>query len=147
MNIRAGVSSSKSAVQTYGLTHVALGVKDPSRAFGFYRKCFGMVAVYRSPDFIQAQTPGSRDVIVFERAAKSGSSGTIAHFGFRLTSPADIDRAAAAVRKAGGVIVEQGEFVPGEPYVFARDLDGYLLEIWYEIPTKIDPPARERRRG
>ena len=138
-----------SAVPTYGLTHIALGVKDPARAFGFYRKVFGMIGVYRSRDFIQAQTPGSRDVLVFERSARglASDSGTIAHFGFRLTSPADIDRAGAAVTKAGGVIVEKGEFVPGEPYLFAKDLDGYMLEIWYELPTPVDPPLPTRTRG
>jgi catechol 2,3-dioxygenase-like lactoylglutathione lyase family enzyme len=137
---------SKSAVPTYGLTHIALGVRDPARAFGFYSSVLGMVAVYRQPDFIQAQTPGSRDVIVFEKTSRrTGRSGTIAHFGFRLTNPLDIDRAAAAVRKAGGTIIEQGEFVPGEPYVFASDLDGYTIEIWYEIPTPIDPPPGRQR--
>lgn len=45
-------------VATYGLAHVALGVKDPARAFRFYRDVFGMVAVYDKPDFVQAQTPG-----------------------------------------------------------------------------------------
>jgi catechol 2,3-dioxygenase-like lactoylglutathione lyase family enzyme len=143
---RAGTA----AVSSYGLTHLALGVKEPARAFGFYRHVFGMVAVYRGPDFIQAQTPGSRDVLVFERSRRRpGTSGAIAHFGFRLTDPADIDRAVAAVRKAGGTIVERGEFVPGEPYVFARDLDGYTSEIWYELPTTVDPPARPagRRRA
>lgn len=135
------------AVSTYGLTHLALGVKDPADAYRFYRDVFGMVAVYRQPDFIQAQTPGSRDVLVFERSSRrTGESGGVAHFGFRLTDPADIDRAAAAVRKAGGTIVEQGEFVPGEPYLFARDLDGYVVEIWYEISTKVDPPGRVVKR-
>ena len=134
-----------SAVPTYGLTHLALGVKDPSRAFGFYRDVFGMVAVYRAPDFIQAQTPGSRDVLVFERSRRrTGMAGGIAHFGFRLTDPSDINHAATAVTKAGGEIIEQGEFVPGEPYLFARDLDGYIVEIWYELPTSVDPPTRQR---
>jgi catechol 2,3-dioxygenase-like lactoylglutathione lyase family enzyme len=129
------------ALKTYGLTHLALGVKDIERAFAFYEAVFGMVAVYRGPDFIQAQTPGARDVIVFERAEKSaGKSGGIAHFGFRLTSPRDIADAAERVRRAGGTITEQGEFVPGEPYLFARDADGYLIEIWYELPTPADPP-------
>jgi catechol 2,3-dioxygenase-like lactoylglutathione lyase family enzyme len=139
--------SRKSTVSTYGLTHIALGVKDPARAFDFYRHVFGMVAVYRNPDFIQAQTPGSRDVLVFERSKRrTGASGGIAHFGFRLTDPADIDRAAGAVRKAGGRLIERGEFVPGEPYLFARDLDGYTLEIWYELPTSVDPSTRARCR-
>jgi len=129
-------------VSTYGLTHLALAVKDPARAFGFYRDVFGMVAVYEQADFLQAQTPGARDVLVFEKSARrTGETGAIAHFGFRLTDPSDIDRAAAAVTKAGGTIVEQGEFVPGEPYLFVRDLDGYMVEIWYELPTKVDPPT------
>lgn len=134
-------------VSTYGLTHLALAVKDPARAFGFYRDVFGMVAVYEQADFLQAQTPGARDVLVFEKSTRrTGETGAIAHFGFRLTDASDIDRAAAAVKKAGGTIVKQGEFVPGEPYLFARDLDGYMVEIWYELPTKVDPPSRAVKR-
>jgi hypothetical protein len=44
------------------------------------------------------------------------------------------------VKEAGGTITETGEFVPGEPYLFAADPDGYTIELWYEIPTPIDPP-------
>ena len=127
-------------VPTYGLTHIALGVPDVSRAFAFYQHVFGMVAVYRDENILQAQTPGTRDVLVFERrdAEARGSDG-IAHFGFRLTDPSTIDHAARLVTAAGGRMQEQGEFVPGEPYLFARDPDGYLLEIWYELPTVVDP--------
>jgi catechol 2,3-dioxygenase-like lactoylglutathione lyase family enzyme len=132
-------------VRTYGLTHIALSVRDPARAFRFYRKVLGAVAVYRGKDFIQAQTPGSRDVLVFERAATgAGRSGGIRHFGFRLTRPGDIADAVRAVKAAGGTILDQGEFVPGEPYVFFRDPDGYEVEIWYEIPTSADPQPRRR---
>src|SRR5262245_2970066 len=120
-------------LSTFGLTHLALRVPDVERSFGFYESVFGMVAVYRSDEFLQAQTPGARDVLVFERSkTKPGKSGSVAHFGFRLTNPADIGAAAAAVKNAGGSIEEQGEFVPGEPFIFARDRDGYLVEIWYE---------------
>jgi catechol 2,3-dioxygenase-like lactoylglutathione lyase family enzyme len=77
---------------------------------------------------------------VFERSERPArSGGPIAHFGFRLTSPDAIDHAAALVTSAGGTVVEQGEFVAGEPYLFARDRDGHLLEIWYELPTPVDP--------
>lgn len=144
------MASRAAAVPTYGLTHLALQVKDPARAMQFYRRVLGMRAVYRSRDFIQAQTPGARDVLVFERSTNgTGDSGGIAHFGFRLTDPADIGRAVTAIRRAGGTILEEGEFVPGEPYVFARDLDGYLIEIWYELPTSVDPvdgAARRKRK-
>jgi catechol 2,3-dioxygenase-like lactoylglutathione lyase family enzyme len=127
-------------IQTYGLTHLALGVKDVDRAFEFYESVFGMVAVFRSEEFLQAQTPGARDVLVFERSTKkSGATGSVEHFGFRLKDPVDIDAAVRAVENAGGTIIERGEFVPGEPYLFARDRDGYLIEIWFEIPTPVDP--------
>ena len=127
-------------IKTFGLTHLALGVPDVERSFGFYESVFGMVAVFRSDEFLQAQTPGARDVLVFEKAkASKGKTGGIAHFGFRLQSAADIGRAAKAVRDAGGSVEEQGEFCPGEPYLFARDRDGYLVEIWFEIPTAVDP--------
>lgn len=127
-------------LSTFGLTHLALRVPDVERAFGFYEAVFGMVPVYRSDDFLQAQTPGARDALVFERSqTRPGETGSVAHFGFRLTNPLDIDAAAVAVADAGGTIEEQGEFCPGEPYIFARDRDGYLVEIWYELPTSVDP--------
>jgi catechol 2,3-dioxygenase-like lactoylglutathione lyase family enzyme len=134
------------SVPTHGLTHVALGVRDVERAFAFYEHVFGMVAVYRGADFLQAQTPGTRDVLVFETAkTKVGTSGGIAHFGFRLVDPKGIQAAVRAIEEAGGTIDQQGDFVPGEPYLFARDLDGYLFEVWFELPTKADPPVTKKR--
>jgi catechol 2,3-dioxygenase-like lactoylglutathione lyase family enzyme len=130
-------------IKTYGLTHLALAVRSVERASKFYRQVFGAVEVYRSDGFVQLQTPGSRDVLVLERKKKgAGRSGGIAHFGFRLQDPKDIGAAARAVKKAGGRIKEQGEFVPGEPYLFATDPDGYEIEIWYELPTPVDPKPR-----
>ena len=127
-------------IKTYGLTHLALGVEDPERALLFYQTVLGVIPVYRENDFIQAQTPGSRDVLVFQKTKRrSRSSGSIAHFGFRLVDPADISAAVRAVEQAGGTVLDHGEFCPGEPYVFFRDLDGYEVEIWYEIPTPVDP--------
>jgi catechol 2,3-dioxygenase-like lactoylglutathione lyase family enzyme len=129
-------------IKTYGLTHVALGVADPERSLAFYAQVLGVVAVYREKDFIQAQTPGSRDVIVFQKTRRrTRSSGSIAHFGFRLVDPTDITAAVHAVEHAGGTVLDQGEFCPGEPYVFFRDLDGYEVEIWHELPTPVDPTS------
>jgi catechol 2,3-dioxygenase-like lactoylglutathione lyase family enzyme len=136
-----------SPVRTFGLTHVALAVRDPQRSLAFYQAVLGVIPVYVQKDFVQAQTPGSRDVLVFERRPRqAGKAGGVAHFGFRLRRPADMAQALVAIRAAGGTIREHGEFVPGEPYVFFADPDGYEVEIWYELPTPVDPPGSRAAR-
>jgi catechol 2,3-dioxygenase-like lactoylglutathione lyase family enzyme len=125
-------------VKTLGLTHLSIAVSDLNRSFQFYHDVFGMLAIYREATFIQAQTPGSQDIMVFEIAEGDhiGQSGGIKHFGFRLSDARDIDKAARAIEQAGGRITDRGEFVPGEPYVFFKDPDGYEVEIWYELPAQ-----------
>ena len=134
-------------VKTRGLTHLALAVRDPQRSRQFYQAVLGVVPVYEQDDFVQVQTPGSWDVIVFERKPRAaGKTGGIAHFGFRLRRPSDIARAKEAVRAAGGTIRDHGEFVPGEPYMFFTDPDGYEVEIWYERPTPVDPKTSPKKK-
>jgi catechol 2,3-dioxygenase-like lactoylglutathione lyase family enzyme len=136
------------AVPTYGLTHIALAVRDADRAFEFYRKVFGMVATYRNAGWIQAQIPGHRDLFVFDQGAPHrGKAGGIAHFGFRLVRPGDLDAAARAIRRAGGAITSRGLFTSEEPYLFCRDLDGYDVEVVFEPRTPLDPPVMNARRA
>jgi catechol 2,3-dioxygenase-like lactoylglutathione lyase family enzyme len=116
-------------------------VSDVVRSSRFYQSVFGAVEVYSDEGFAQLQTPGSRDVLVLEKAPKrAGTRGAVSHFGFRLIAPSDIEDARTAVEAAGGTVREQGEFVPGEPYLFALDPDGNEFEIWFELPTPVDPP-------
>ena len=59
-------------IETFGLTHIALG--RAGRRTGFppsTSDVFGMVAVYRENGFIQAQTPGCRDVLVLEETGRA----------------------------------------------------------------------------
>lgn len=128
-------------VKTFGLTHLAISVRDVDRSIAFYREAIGAEPVYRGNDFAQIQTPGARDAIVLQHdAAKAGLAGGIIHFGFRLANASEIGAAVAAVERAGGRVVKTGEFCPGEPCVFFEDPDGYEVEIWYEPPTRLDPP-------
>ena len=131
-------------VKTYGLTHVALAVRDAEISSRFYQKVFGAVETYRGEGWAQVETPGTHDVLVFtervfaEGEPRAGRAGGIQHFGFRLVDPGDIGIAARAVEEAGGTIRSQGEFCPGEPYLFFSDPDGYEVEIWYE-PARSQP--------
>jgi catechol 2,3-dioxygenase-like lactoylglutathione lyase family enzyme len=127
-------------IRTLGLTHIALPVKDVKRSSAFYKKVFGAREMYKQPGFIQVQTPGCNDILVFEtKKKKTPAFKHDFHFGFRLLKPSGIRHIIKTVEKAGGKIKESGEFVPGEPYVFFYDPDGYEIEIWFE---KI-PPTRK----
>ena len=118
---------------TYGLTHIALAVKSVERSAKFYCSILGAKVTYKNKEFIQIEIPERKDVIVIEKAPKNaGKRGGILHFGFRLINPKDITKAISAVKKAGGTIIKHGEFVPGEPYLFFLDPDGYEVEVWYE---------------
>ena len=121
--------------KTYGLTHLAIAVSDVAQTLKFYQSVFDMQVMYHEKGFIQLTTPGCNDILVFEekKNVSIGQTGGIAHFGFRLKNPADIDEIENKVKVAGGKIIDKGEFVPGSPYVFFKDLDGYEVEVWYEL--------------
>ena len=120
-------------VETHGLAHISLAVRDPQKSLEFYSKVFGAREYFRDENQIQAQGPGPFDVLAFERAPSSaGLIGGIQHFGFRLKRPEDISHAVAEVRQAGGRVLRQGEFSPGFPFAYVTDPDGYEIEIWFE---------------
>ncbi|HEY3250951.1 MAG TPA: VOC family protein [Ignavibacteria bacterium] len=120
-------------IKTLGLTHIALSVKDINRSSEFYQRVFGARVMYKEETFIQVQTPGSNDIIVFEKDDKDkGKTGGIKHFGFRLINEVDITNTEKIIQEAGGEIIEHGEFCPAEPYVFFHDPDGYEVELWFE---------------
>ena len=90
-------------VQTYGLTHISLAVRDLGRALRFYEQVFGLREYGRGDGLVHTQASGRHDIITFaEDPATAGLSAGVAHFGFRLVEPEDIDRAIAEVECAGG---------------------------------------------
>lgn len=118
---------------TYGLTHLALAVRDPLMSFAFYRDLLGAEKQFEGADFVQFRTPGCHDAIVLRRSeALAGKAGGIEHFGFRVPDPAAVEEAIIRAESIGARIIDQGEFCPGEPYVYVEDPDGYMVEIWFE---------------
>ena len=64
---------------TYGLTHLAVAVKDLQKTKAFYEAVFSMEVMYEEANFIQLTTPGTHDILVFELNPKAnGNSGGIA---------------------------------------------------------------------
>jgi catechol 2,3-dioxygenase-like lactoylglutathione lyase family enzyme len=123
--------------ETYGLTHLALAVRNTQRTLTFYRTVLGMEVMYHQEKFLQLTTPGAHDILVFEEKqhAWDGRTGGIGHFGFRLRNALDMESVMQKLNAAGADILESGEFVPGSPYVYFKDPDGYTIEVWYEAIT------------
>ena len=120
-------------LETHGLTHISLAVRDPQRSLEFYAAAFGVREYFRDERQIQVKGPGPFDVLAFERAPeKAGAAGGIGHFGFRLKAPEDMSRAVAEVERAGGTLLRKGEFAPGFPFAYVADPDGYEIELWFE---------------
>jgi catechol 2,3-dioxygenase-like lactoylglutathione lyase family enzyme len=120
-------------IKTFGLTHLALAVRDAERSLRFYEQVFGVEAYFREEGRVHVKTPDCHDVITFDQhSPAAGTTGGVIHFGFRLRAAADIDEAVREVERAGGTILRRGEFSPGFPFAFVADPDGYEVEIWYE---------------
>ncbi len=131
-------------IKTFGLAHVALSVANVERSFRFYRRLLGARLLgdlegrddedLSDRETIEFGTPGCQDVIVLIRSDEpvTGDTGQLEHIGFRLISADDPAAVAAAFEKAGGTVGSHGHFSDGDPYVFGRDPDGYVIELWFQ---------------
>ena len=124
-------------LQTFGLSHLQITVSDLERSLNFYKGLFGMEEVRRFETCAMIQTPGTQEILTLNaslnEAAHVGKMGGIAHFGFRLREPMEMDQVLEAVTKLGGKAVTQGgSKEKGRLYAFGTDPDGYELEIFWE---------------
>jgi catechol-2,3-dioxygenase len=55
---------------TYGLTHLAIAVKNVERTLHFYQQIFGMEVMYHFDKMIQLTTPGSHDILVLKKGTR-----------------------------------------------------------------------------
>lgn len=121
-------------VETQGLTHIHLVVRDLGRSLRFYREVFGMEERFRDgPHMVFLNTPGSNDLITLnqdpEEVDLAGSKGGISHFGFRLSNPSDLGTAITEVERAGGKLLSRGKHASGAPFAYVADPDGYIIEL------------------
>jgi catechol 2,3-dioxygenase-like lactoylglutathione lyase family enzyme len=119
-------------IETEGLTHMQLTVRDLDRSLRFYGDVFGMTEMFRDgPHMVFVRTPGARDTITLnaDPDLPAPTQGGIAHFGFRLKDPTQLDAAVAAVEAAGGRLIERGEHPSGQRFAYVADPDGYVIEL------------------
>lgn len=117
-----------------GMSHIHLCVSDLERSVRFYSSVFGMKERFRSGGkLVSLNTPGTNDSISLNwdpgDQRPKGNMGTIAHFGFRLQNPKDLDKAIEEVVTAGGHLVESREQGNGRRTAYVADPDGYIIEL------------------
>ena len=70
-------------VQTYGLTHLNLAVRNTARSLRFYEQVFGLTEYGRGDGLVHTRAAGRHDIVTFaEDASEAGKTGGVAHFGF-----------------------------------------------------------------
>lgn len=121
-------------IETQGLTHIHLAVRDLARAAAFYRDVFGMeVLPVGEEGMVFMRTPGAADTLTLRQASPEEAAGQkgggVDHFGFRLKDRNDLDAAVDAVIAAGGRLVERGEHAPGAGFAYVEDPEGYVIEL------------------
>jgi len=120
-------------IETEGLTHVQLVVRDVHRSLAFYQAVFGMEVRFWDGDrMVFIGTPGQRDTITLNQSddvQRAGAPGGVDHIGFRLLDKSQLDDAIAAVIDAGGHVVERGEHSADQPFAYVADPDGYVIEL------------------
>lgn len=123
-------------IQTFGISHIQIAVKDLERSSRFYQRLFGMKELRRFERVVMLQTPGSSEVFTINSNADNqavGQMGGIAHFGFRLRAPMKMEEMISAASALGAIPIEHGGSEDkGRLYAFIKDPDGYELEIFWE---------------
>jgi catechol 2,3-dioxygenase-like lactoylglutathione lyase family enzyme len=121
-------------IETMGLTHIQLAVRDVPRAVVFYQTVFGMEVMPpgSGETIVFLRTPGASDTLTLTKMELNetpGAGGGMHHIGFRLKDTKQIDAAIEAVVAAGGALVERGEHAPGVGFAYVTDPDGYVIEF------------------
>jgi catechol 2,3-dioxygenase-like lactoylglutathione lyase family enzyme len=90
-------------IKTYGLTHIALAVRDSDESLRFYEQLFGLQEYFRDEISIHARNPNGHEIVTFVRdPLNAGRPGGVLHFGFRLPTAQDMDGAVHEIEQAGG---------------------------------------------
>ena len=119
-----------------GLRHLALRVRDMSKAKEFYVKFFGMKVVWE-PDLENCYLSSGTDNLALhqstDQSETAGSSGPLDHFGFVAETPAEVDDWAQwAMRNGAHIVKPPRQHRDGSYSCYLADPDGNSIQILYE---------------
>ena len=112
-------------METHGLNHLHLHVRDIEKSLRFYA-AFGFEKVFGHEDMSFLVRPGFSDVLTLRASGMHG----VDHFGFILKDATQLDDAIAELERRGGHLIERTKLEPvGVPTAFLTDPDGYHVQI------------------
>ena len=111
-------------MDTHGLNHLHLHVRDFERSLRFYA-AFGFQKIAQHEDIHFIARPGLPDVIALRVSETHG----VDHFGFILKDAAQLDAAIAELERRGGRLMERVTLPLGLPSAYLEDPDGYRVQI------------------
>ena len=136
-------------VNSKGIFHTHLVVKDLERSLRFYSGLFGMKDIgFKDGDLVFLSTPGQQDLLalnpqgtggypdgcaleVEREQGLAGVQGGMSHFGIMLASRKDFEAVIAATPDFGGRLVSHCEHGGVVSHAYIADPDGYVVEIQY----------------
>jgi catechol 2,3-dioxygenase-like lactoylglutathione lyase family enzyme len=119
-------------LQSRGLKHLNLNVRDVQRSVQFYQEAFGLeVRFWEGRKMVVLASPGYRDLITLCEVGESApiGGGGVSYLGFALADNEQLDAGILQIERAGGKLLSRGEHAPGVPYAYLADRDGYVIEI------------------
>ena len=128
-------------IETTGLHHVALRVRDLERSQEFYCAHFGMHVVWQPDRDTVYLSSGSDNLALHRTSGERGNeeSQSLDHIGFLVATPAVVRDAAAQLETGGVRILRPAKaHRDGSFSCYVADPDGNVVQILYE-PHISDP--------
>ena len=115
--------------------HLAIAERDLEKSCAFYQRLFAMTPTLETDDVVLLTTPARREQLALQRKPNVTIDADTwnhhgVHFGF-VVSEEVLSHSGDAIRQAGGEVVAEGSRAMG-PYLFFRDPDGYLVELFVD---------------
>ena len=115
--------------------HLAISVRDLEKSRALYQRLVAMIPTLETDDVVLLTTPARREQLALQRRPNVTVDADTwnhhgVHFGF-VVSEEVLNHTGEAIRQGGGEDVAEGSRAMG-PYLFFRDPDGYLVELFVD---------------
>lgn len=122
-------TSSKGKIETGGISHIAIEVKDLDRSINFYTSLFNIGLTSKSDKMAFLNTQGKHDSLAFFKSEGEVRHCGLNHFGF-FVDDVNFDRAMEYIRSNSiRILGGPGRWSGGARYVYIEDPDGYKVQI------------------